>query len=80
MPVAGPTVQPTQLMAAELEVQEEAQEERYKLCAYADYFKCEVTRMEELHVIVNGCVKLHRDVNSGRVKFLALSSWKSLTQ
>lgn len=72
-------------MVPELEVQKEAQEEHYQLYAYAYEGKCGVTRMEEFHNFVNGGtlqetvagIKLHRDMNSGKVNFLALSFWNT---
>ena len=83
LPVAGPNNDSTME-----QYKPEGLEERYKLCAYADDVKCGVTSMEEVHTIVAACtlleraagVKLHRAVDSGKVKFLPLSGWKTLTQ
>ena len=55
-------------------------EERYKLYAYADDLKCSISNMAEFSVVIDGCsllerasgVRLHRDVNTGKVRFLAL--------
>ena len=55
-------------------------EERYKLYAYADDLKCSISSMTEFRSVIDSCallekasgVKLHRDVTSGKVRFLPL--------
>ena len=56
----------------------------FKLIAYADDVKPAITSMEEFRLVDRACtllerasgVKLHRDPNSGKVKFLPLSRWR----
>ena len=63
-------------------------EERYKLYAYADDLKCSISNMAEFSVVIDGCsllerasgVRLHRDVNTGKVRFLALGRWQGNLQ
>ena len=55
----------------------------FRLCAYADDVKCAITSMHEFNLIISACslleraagVKLHRDITSGKVKFLPLGRW-----
>ena len=58
--------------------------EVYKLIAYVDDVKPSITSMHEFNIVdqgsalfeaASGC-KLHRDPNSGKVKFLPLGRWK----
>ena len=59
-------------------------EERYKLYVYADDLKCSISSMSEFGTVIESCallerasgVKLHRDVNSGKVRFLPLGRWQ----
>jgi hypothetical protein len=63
-------------------------EQRFKLMAYADDVKPAITNMSEFNLVDMACrlmerasgVKLHRDPDSGKVKFLALSRWKGTLQ
>jgi hypothetical protein len=63
-------------------------EERYKVYAYADDVKCGVTTMDEFRVVIESCslleraggVKLHRNVASGKVRFLPLGRWRGTLQ
>ena len=58
--------------------------EMFKLVAYADDVKPAITSMEEFNLVDRACtlmerasgVKLHRDPDSGKVKFLPLSRWR----
>ena len=61
----------------------------FKLIVYADDVKPAISCMEEFYLVDGACsmlerasgVKLHRDPNSGKVKFLALGRWRgTLTQ
>ena len=58
--------------------------ETYKLIAYVDDVKPSISSMNEFSIVdkgsslfetASGCV-LHRDPNSGKVKFLALGRWR----
>ena len=58
--------------------------ETYKVMAYVDDVKPGITSLEEFSLVdrgsalfeaASGCV-LHRDPNSGKVKFLAIGGWK----
>ena len=61
---------------------------RFKLMAYADDVKPAISSMTEFNLVDKACslmerasgVKLHRDPDSGKVKFLALSRWKGTLQ
>ena len=59
--------------------------ETYKVMAYVDDVKPGITSLEEFSLVdrgsalfeaASGCV-LHRDPNSGKVKFLAIGGWKT---
>ena len=58
--------------------------QEFKLVAYADDVKPAISSMEEFQLVDRACtmlerasgVKLHRDPDSGKVKFLALGRWR----
>ena len=58
--------------------------ETYKVMAYVDDVKPGITSLEEFSLVdrgsalfeaASGCI-LHRDPNSGKVKFLAIGGWR----
>ena len=59
-------------------------QQSYKVVAYADDVKPSITSMEEFYLVDAACsllerasgVKLHRDPAAGKVKFLALGTWR----
>jgi hypothetical protein len=56
--------------------------------AYADDVKCGISTMAEFTTVIESCglleraggVRLHRDVTSGKVRFLALGRWRGTLQ
>jgi hypothetical protein len=63
--------------------------ERLRTVSYADDVKCAVTSMEEIKMVIDACsmlerasgVKLHRGIDSGKVRLLPLGRWQTtLTQ
>ena len=83
LPVLGPTMQ------HEITSKLEPMKQEFKLVAYADDVKPAISCMEEFDLVDRACtllerasgVKLHRNPDSGKVKFMALGRWRgTLTQ
>ena len=80
LPVLGPTTEsfPTRTLPPLKQL--------YKVVAYADDVKPSITSMAEFYMVDEACailerasgVKLHRDPEAGKVKFLALGRWRGV--
>ena len=82
IPVLGPVLQGESMPLAPVE-------ERYKLIAYCDDVKPNVTSMAEFFTVDKACCtlfekssgyKLHRDPASGKCKFLSLGRWRGILE
>ena len=83
LPISGPA--PEEAVGDTME----PVKQEFKVVAYADDVKPAITSMQEFHLVDRACsilerasgVKLHRNPDSGKVKFLPLGRWRGvLTQ